>query len=65
MTLAMTKPIERIEQRPRPKREIQKRSRPAKHDSLKITAYSAVALTLGFSGWLNGEANVYYAGEGY
>jgi hypothetical protein len=63
MTLAMTKPVERLEQRPKPKRE--KRLRPAKRDSLKVTAYSAVALTLGFSAWLNGEANAFYAGDGH
>jgi hypothetical protein len=65
MTLAMTKPVERLEQRSKPKRDNSKRLRPPKRDSLKITAYSAVALTLGFSAWLNGEANAFYAGEGH
>jgi hypothetical protein len=63
MTLAMTKPVEILEQRPKPKRE--KHPRQSKRDSLKITAYSAVALTLGFSAWLNGEANAHYAGDGH
>src|SRR5271154_4980766 len=36
-----------------------------RHDPLKVTAYTAVAVTLVFSAWLNGEANVHYAGEGH
>ena len=36
-----------------------------RHDPLKITAYMTVVLTLVFSAWLNGEANVHYAGEGH
>lgn len=65
MTLAVSKAIERAEQRPKSKRDFQKRPRPAKRDPLKITAYTAVAVTLGFSAWLNGEANVHYSGEGH
>jgi hypothetical protein len=65
MTLAMTKPVERPEQRPRAKRDNLKRPRPTKRDPLKLTAYTAVMLTLGFSAWLNGEANAFYAGEGH
>ncbi len=64
MMLTMTKTAERFDPKPRLKRESVK-VRPAKRDSLKVTAYSAVALTLGFSAWLNGEANVHYAGEGH
>lgn len=62
MTLTMTKPVERLDPKPRLKREASK-LRTTRRDSLKITAYSAVALTLGFSAWLNGEANCFYAGE--
>jgi hypothetical protein len=64
MTLAMTKPVERLEQRPKSKPKTSRPSRP-RRDQLKTTAYSAVALTLCFSAWLNGEANVHYAGEGH
>ena len=63
MTLAALKPLERIEQRSKPKRDKPKRPRSAKSDPLKVTAYTSVALTLGFSGWLNGEANVHYSGS--
>ena len=53
MQVAAAKPVERSEQR---------RTLPARRDPLKLTAYSAVVLTLGFSAWLNGEANAVYAG---
>jgi len=65
MPLTMSKPVERMEQRPKPKRDNSKRPRPSKRDPLKLTAYTAVTLTLGFSAWLNGEANAFYAGEGH
>ncbi len=64
MTMTITKPVERIEQRPKSKPKTQRLSRP-RRDPLKTTAYSGVILTLCFSGWLNGEANAHYAGEGH
>ena len=63
MQVAAAKPVERTEQRTRSKLSEKRQTLPDKRDPLKLTAYSTVLLTLGFSAWLNGEANAYYAGE--
>lgn len=63
MQVAAAKPIERTEQRPRSKLAGKIRNVSVKRDPLKLTAYTAVLLTLGFSAWLNGEANAHYAGD--